>query len=134
MDYKFSDKSISKLSTCDVELQRLFREVIKHIDCTVIEGHRGEDKQDEYYRTGLSKVRYAGSKHNTMPSRAVDVAPYVVGVGIPWDDIEYFYNFAGFVKGVASQLGIKIRSGLDWDLDNNLGDQTFMDGPHFELI
>ena len=43
------------------------------------------------------------------------------------------YAFGGFVKGVASQKGIKIRWGGDWDSDNDLHDQNFIDLPHFEL-
>jgi hypothetical protein len=60
---------------------------------------------------------------------AVDVAPYPVD----WNDKERFYYFAGFVKGVASSLGISIRWGGDWNSDNNLKNQTFFDLPHFEL-
>jgi peptidoglycan L-alanyl-D-glutamate endopeptidase CwlK len=41
--------------------------------------------------------------------------------------------FAGFVKGVASQMGIPIRWGGDWNSDNNLKDNKFDDLPHFEL-
>jgi len=63
------------------------------------------------------------------PARAVDVVPYP----IDWDDREGFYAFGGFVKGVASQKGIKIRWGGDWDSDNDLHDQNFIDLPHFEL-
>jgi len=27
----------------------------------------------------------------------------------------------------------ELVSGLDWDGDNDLDDQSFMDGPHFEI-
>ena len=49
---KFSKESLDKLATCDARLQKVFNEVIKHVDCTIIEGHRGQETQDEYYRTG----------------------------------------------------------------------------------
>jgi len=110
-------------------LQRLFKEVIKHYDCTVICGHRSQEEQDKAVAEGKSKVRYPYSKHNSFPARAVDVVPYP----IDWDDREGFYAFGGFVKGVASQKGIKIRWGGDWDSDNDLHDQNFIDLPHFEL-
>ena len=36
--------------------------------------------------------------------------------------------------GVASQMGIKIRWGGDWDRDTDLSDNRFNDLPHFELM
>ena len=126
---KFSEKSRIVLKSCHPDLQRLFNEVIKHFDCTPLQGHRGKSQQDEYYRTGRSKVEYPMSKHNNFPSLAVDVAPYP----IDWHDKERFYFFAGYVKGIASQMGIDLRWGGDWDSDTQVKDQTFMDLPHFEL-
>ena len=126
---KFSKRSGGKLETCHADLQKVFNEVIKRFDCTVLEGTRPKEKQNEYYRTGKSKLKYPKSKHNSNPSRAVDVAPYP----IDWKDKERFYFFAGYVKGVASQMGIELRWGGDWDGDTQVHDQTFMDLPHFEL-
>lgn len=129
----FSKRSAHELSTCDEQLQKLFYEIIKHVDCTIIQGHRGETEQNEYFRTGKSKLKFPNSKHNTNPSIAVDVAPYVKGIGIPWKNHQYFYHFGGYVRAVADQMGIRIRWGGDWDSDNNLLDQTFFDLVHFEL-
>ncbi len=61
---------------------------------------------------------------------AVDIAPYP----IDWKDHKRFYYLAGIVKGVASQMGIKVRWGGDWDSDNDLNDQSFMDLGHFEIV
>ena len=63
-------------------------------------------------------------------SRAVDAAPWP----IDWQDTKGFYHFAGFVRGIAAQLGIKIRWGGDWSNNMNLNDQTFFDLVHFELL
>ena len=41
--------------------------------------------------------------------------------------------FAGFVLGVANQMGIKLRWGGDWDQDFEVQDNKFDDFPHFEL-
>lgn len=128
--YKFSSRSKAQLITAHPELQRLFREVIKGYDCTVIQGYRGKEEQDEYFRTGRSKVEWPNSKHNKTPSLALDVAPYP----IDWNDINRFYHFGGYVKGVADQLDINVRWGGDWDGDNDLNDQTFMDLVHWELM
>lgn len=121
---------MKNLSEAHPDLQRLFHEVIKHYDCTVIEGHRGEEEQNKAYHAGHSKLKFPQSKHNKMPSLAVDVCPYP----IDWKDYKRFYYFGGLVKGIASQMGIKIRWGGDWDGDNQFTDQRFHDLPHFELV
>ena len=131
---KFSRRSKAELSTCVQDLQNLFNEVIKHYDCKVLCGTRGEEEQNKAYREGRSTKEYPNSQHNLYPSMAVDVAPYFAKKPhIRWDDTEKFYHFAGYVQAVADQLGIKIRSGLNWDMDDELHDQTLFDGPHFEI-
>ena len=127
---KFSDKSLGILRGCHSDLIRLFQEVIKNYDCTVLCGQRTKEEQDEAFRTGKSKLEYPNSKHNKSPSMAVDVVPYP----IDWKDTKRFYHFMGYVKGIADQLDIKIRCGGDWDGDNDFKDQSFHDLPHFELL
>ena len=126
---KFGSSSRKQLSTCHEDLQALFEEVVKYFDCSVLEGHRGEEKQNEAFRKGNSKLQFPKGRHNASPSYAVDVVPYP----IDWDDRERMSYFAGFVKGIASQMGIPIRWGGDWNSDNNLKDNKFDDLPHFEL-
>lgn len=126
----FSQQSKDKLSTCDEKLQRVFNAAIESFDCTVLEGHRGEDKQNEMHRTGKSQLKFPDGKHNSNPSKAVDVAPYP----IDWNDREFFTYFAGYVKGIADRMNIKIRWGGDWDGDWQVRDNNFDDLPHFELI
>lgn len=126
----FSKQSRKNLSQCHPDLQRLFDDVIQHFDCSVICGHRTMKEQEEAFKTGKSKARFGESKHNHMPSMAVDVVPYPVD----WDDRERFGLFAGFVKGRAIALNINIRWGGDWDQDNKIRDETFLDMPHYELV
>lgn len=128
---KFSKKSKEKLDTCHPDLRRLFNEVIKHYDCTIICGHRGKEEQDEAVRSGHSKVSWPNSKHNQLLSLAADVVPYPLK---SWNDREPFVHFAGFVQGLSVSMGIKIRWGGDFNMNNNLKDQSFHDLPHFELI
>jgi peptidoglycan L-alanyl-D-glutamate endopeptidase CwlK len=115
-----------------MHLQNLFNEVVKHWDCTILEGHRSIADQQEAFRRGASKIDGVNQigKHNHQPSLAADVAPYPVD----WKDLERFRAFGGFVLGVASQLGIGIRWGGDWDGDREFRDQSFIDLPHFELV
>ncbi len=128
--FLFSKTSLSKLETCHPDLQKIFNEVIKQYDCTVIEGYRAPERQNQLYHLGQSKLKGGQSKHNKKPSLAVDVAPYP----IRWNELERFYHFGGYVKAVANNLGITIRWGGDWDCDGEFADQTFFDLPHFELL
>ena len=126
---KFGRKSRERLSSCDEKLQKVFNEVIKHVDCSVLEGHRSKDRQNKLYEEGKTKVKYPNGRHNRQPSSAVDVTPYPVD----WKDRERQTLFAGFVIGVANQMGINIRWGGDWDQDFQVVNNRFDDFPHFEL-
>ena len=126
---KFGRKSKERLNTCDSNLQKVFNEVSKHVDCSVLEGHRSKDRQNKLYEEGKTKVKYPNGRHNRQPSSAVDVTPYPVD----WEDRERQTLFAGFVIGVASQMGINLRWGGDWDQDFQVVDNRFDDFPHFEL-
>lgn len=126
---KFSTRSKERLSTCDQRLFDLFSDVVEHFDCTVLVGHRTEAEQDEAFRTGHSKLKWPKSKHNHTPSLAVDVAPYP----IDWKDRERFTYFAGFVLGMATTRGIRIRWGGNWQMDTMLRNNTFDDLVHFEI-
>ena len=126
---RFGKRSKERLATCDERLQKIFKEVIKYIDCSVLEGHRGEDRQNKLCDEGKSKVRYPNGRHNANPSRAVDITPYPVD----WEDRERQTLFAGFVIGLATSMGINIRWGGDWDKDFKVQDNKFDDFPHFEL-
>ncbi len=130
LKFKYSKRSKEKLESAHPDLQHLFNEVIKVIDCTIIYGHRTEVEQEEQFRLGHTPLHFPKSEHNKNPSLAVDVVPYP----IDWDNRERFVYLAGIVKGIASQFGIKMRWGGDWDNDNQLHDQTWMDLPHYELL
>ena len=125
----FGKSSKKRLSTCNSKLQEIFNEVIKHVDCSVLEGYREKDRQNKLYKEGKTKVKYPDGRHNRQPSSAVDVTPYPVD----WKDRERQTLFAGFVIGVASQMGINLRWGGDWDQDFQVVDNRFDDFPHFEL-
>lgn len=130
---KFGKESSLILSQAHPDLQRLFNEVIKHIDCSIVCSIRSKKDQDKAVAEGKSKTPWPTSKHNKIPSLAVDVMPYYPG-GIRWNDREGLYFFIGMVKGIAEMMKIKIRVGIDWDGDGDMHNQSFVDGPHVELI
>ena len=126
---KFGKTSKLRLLTCDYRLQDVLNEVIKNVDCSVLEGHRNEERQNKLFEEGKTKVRYPKGRHNAEPSRAVDVVPYPVD----WNDRERFHLFAGYVLGVASRMGITLRWGGDWNMNFEVDDNKFDDFPHFEI-
>lgn len=126
----FGSESKKQLATADKRLQQLFNEVVKHWDCKVTEGKRSEEQQKYYLAQGLSKT--LKSKHVYplgKPSLAVDVAAYPIN----YADFKRQLAFAGFVLGVASQMGLRVRWGGDWNQNTQLSDQTFNDLVHFEI-
>ena len=125
----FGKKSQERLNTCDPRLVELFEEVVEHFDCSVIQGYRDEAEQNKAFEDGFSKLKYPKGSHNKYPSLAVDIAPYP----IDWKDRDRFHLFAGFVKGIASQMGLNIRWGGDWNSDTHTKDNNFDDLPHFEI-
>jgi len=134
---KWGVLSAAELAGVHPDLQCIFNEVIKHRDCKVLQhgGFRTKETQDLLYEQGRSKLRWPKSKHNEYPSDAIDVAPWFsLEPHIRWDDKEAFYEFAGFVQGIAAARGIPLRWGGNWDLDDELHDQNFFDLVHFELI
>tara|TARA_R100001443_G_scaffold116495_2_gene137058 strand:- start:1319 stop:1729 length:411 start_codon:yes stop_codon:yes gene_type:complete len=126
---RFGRKSKAELLTCHKKLQLVFYEVIKHVDCSILKGYRGEKEQNEAYEKGNSKVKFPHGRHNSKPSRALDCMVYP----IDWKDLERQTLFAGYVLGTAEQMGIKLIWGNDWDRDFETKDTNFRDYPHFEL-
>lgn len=124
-----SKRSIKNLEMADERLVRLFTKVNEKFPCEVIESHRNEEKQNEMFSKKLSKVKWPNSKHNKKPSQALDVCP----LPIDWNDKNQFILFAGYVLGIASEMGIKIRWGGDFNRNFKINDESFLDMPHFEL-
>ncbi|WP_063655804.1 hypothetical protein [Aliivibrio fischeri] len=126
---KFSQQSATRLASCHPQLQKVFTKVLEICDCSILCGHRTEEEQNALPSSN-TQVRFPNSKHNSVPSKAVDATPY------PYDedDRERFSYFAGIVIGVGASMGIAIRWGGDWDRDNELQDNSFDDLMHFELV
>jgi peptidoglycan L-alanyl-D-glutamate endopeptidase CwlK len=133
---EFSRVSLARLDTCHHDLQLIASEVVRLFDCSVLEGHRDEDRQTMLFQKGLSQVEWPDGKHNPTPSMAMDIAPYPIN----WDDEGRFYFFAGYLSCVAASLleagkiTHLVRWGGDWDRDRHMDDQDFNDLCHFELI
>lgn len=124
---RFSKRSIAKLESCHVVLQRLMNSVIEDTDFSVICGHRGPEEQDAAYAANASKFKWPKSKHNSSPSMAVDIVPYP----LDWKDIESFKALALVVKRHWEMIPVEELSGttLSWGGDW----KKFKDYPHWEI-
>jgi len=123
--YKFGRKSKERLKGVDHRLIKVLDELIKIMDVTIIEGLRSEERQKELLEKGATKVKY--SRH--MEGKAVDLAPYP----IDWENRDGFHYMGGMIRGIAHQLGLKIRWGGDWNSDGDVKDNGFDDLVHIEI-
>jgi len=99
-------------------------------DHSVIQGFRGKEEQNHFFIMGVSKVKWPDSKHNSRPSEAIDIQPYPYNEDTLREDLTLL---AGLYIGIASELGIRIRWGGDWDEDGETADNNFDDMFHVEL-
>lgn len=129
MAYKFGKRSKEKLKEAEPLLRELMCRALmtSNSDFSVICGHRTEEEQNEAYRKGYSKLKYPRSKHNKIPSMAVDVVPYP----LDWSDIASFKELAEHIKSVWSTMEYEKATG-DWELVHG-GDWKMRDYPHWEL-
>ena len=132
--YKFGKSSEDRLSSVHPDLVRVCRRMLGYgiLDATVVQGRRGKEDQDRAFKEGKSKLKYPQSRHNSDPSEAVDIAPFVNGK-VSWNT-QHCLVLAGLMLAAASELGVKVRWGGNWDRDGEpVTDQTFNDLVHFEL-
>ena len=160
--YGYSRSSTGKLLTCIEPIRVMALELIKHVDVKIEYGIRDQITQDELYNKGWSQKKWPGSKHNspnlqvlTNPetmaenekSRAVDISPYFghLHPKVDWRDNEQsrakFYVLAGTIMQVIRNLKKEgklphdqyVRWGGDWNMNGDMGDQTFHDLGHWEM-
>ena len=93
----------------------------------VSQGHRSAEVQDELYTRGrtapgpvVTYKRGGESKHNSLPSRALDVAFLLADGSVSWSGL-LLSKFARLMKAADA----RVRWGGDWP--------QFKDRPHFEV-
>ena len=149
--YAFGKRSRDNLDTCHKDIIAICEELIKFYDFSVIEGLRTQERQQQLFREGKTKIdgvtkkgRHQGEVHNgKLVSMAVDIIPYKKGTN-PFDNNEKerarFYFMMGAVAAIAERLfdegkiTHKVRFGLDWAGTHVYTDNSFDDLPHFELV
>ena len=117
-----SKTSRQKLQTCHSDLIKLVTATSEVTNIAVICGHRGKYEQEQAFLKGKSKAKWGQSKHNKIPSMAVDIVP----LPLDWNDIPSFEKMGETVLEIAKKLNIKIKWGRDFS--------KLKDYPHFELV
>ena len=154
MKYPYSKQSLAILEQADPRLQRVFFTAADYVDTTILEAYRSPEKQNLLLAQGRTTLGGGHSKHNVMPSLAIDACPYYRGFGrlvasqAQIEDIaeatkitrheatvrvmQQFGEWAGRILQVADELSIPLRWGGRWS--HRLAWETkFHDLFHFEL-
>lgn len=157
-----SEASEAKLVQCVPSIQAVARRLINYMDFTVVCGHRGEAEQNAATAAGNSKTPWPTSKHNSLPSKAIDIVPYIselpphlrrlVGTTDQVSALADAYQMSvaraseilylhyavlwGGWYTIACQMGFNHRWGGNWDRDQNLYDnhRKLQDLPHIEEV
>ena len=145
--YGFGKRSNANIDTCHPDLQLILREALadSDVDFSVTEGHRSTERQiflhsiGKSTRDGVSRL----SKHQSSPSMAADIVIYTKlkkyrkRVAYDWSHLAHV---SGVMTATAKRLYRQgrvthlIRWGGNWNKNGILKlDQSFQDGPHFEL-
>jgi len=132
----WSTKSAAVAITLDKTLLKVVTRIRDEVaDISLLEGHRGQKKQNEYFygQPQRSKLPWPKGKHNKYPSLAVDLQPYPrpERTGVLRETLAYI---AGAATAIGREEGVTIRWGGDWDRDSQLGDQNFDDFFHLEVV
>lgn len=139
--FTFSERSLNNLKGVHPKLVAVVKRalVLSPIDFTVLEGVRSQARQDELWAQGRTKpgpvvtwVQTSGT-HGIQADgygHAVDLAPYP----IDWNDFERFDQLATVMFAAAKELGVTLRWGGNWDMDDLLHEKGESDSPHFELV
>lgn len=135
MSFSFGVGSEKHLATCDERMIQVARLVMSWqiYDFSIVWGFRGEDDQNQAFHDGNSGKEWPDSLHNREPSPALDFAPYINGIGIPWKDTHAFAVIGGLFIAAGVILGYDIVYGGDWDMDGQTTDQRLQDWGHVQL-
>jgi hypothetical protein len=135
---KYSQKSLTKLSSTILDIQTIMNELITMIDCSIREGgNRSLKDQQYYYSQGWSKCDgiIKKSLHQAEISKAVDVVPYPE----LYSSIPAFKRLAKYIYRVQFKLlnEGKISGFLEWggvwSKKDKKGKWTeFTDMPHWQ--
>ena len=133
MRFKFSANSTQNYVHLTLKLQKIAKRVLNYgiMDFAITDSYRSKARQDRAFKLKKSKVCWPMSKHNCLPSRAMDLVPFING-RLSWNKI-HCSLLAGMVLATGREMGVVLRWGGNWDMDSEpVTDQDFQDLAHFE--
>ncbi|CNH15151.1 M15 family metallopeptidase [Yersinia intermedia] len=131
-NFRFSQRSENNLKGVNASLVKVVQRALElsTVDFIVIEGVRTVARQQQLYaqgRTEPGKVVTWTMKSKHIDGNAVDLLP-VTG----WDNLASFKAVSKAMFQAASELGVKITWGADWN-GNGIQEKGETDSPHFEI-
>ncbi|MGP2469112.1 M15 family metallopeptidase [Yersinia sp. 2540 StPb PI] len=131
-NFRFSQRSEGNLKGVNADLVRVVRRALElsTVDFGVIEGVRTVARQEQLYAQGRTvdgKIVTWTMKSKHIDGNAVDLLP-VTG----WDNLSSFKAVSKAMFQAASELGVKITWGADWN-GNGIQEKGETDSPHFEI-
>jgi hypothetical protein len=133
----FGKTSQLRLNTCDPRIVAVLEIAIVRsvVDFGVAYGHRTTEAQKIAFAEKKSKIDGVTviSKHQYLPSKAVDVYGWVNGKECYSTSVLCY--LAGLFNAISVELGYSLRWGGNWDGDGEIiTDQKFNDFGHFEVV
>lgn len=122
--YKWGKTSKDRLATCDKRLQEMADMMLarSEFDLSIACGYRTKEEQNEAFEKGKSRAKFGQSKHNSFPSKAIDIWPCPVN----WDKTDRrWQEMALNAMWCSGRLGFEILWGGSF--------KTMVDLPHFEI-
>ena len=121
------------MKTLHPDLQDVINYAINILNLTLLEGHIGKEKQNEYYATGKSKHIFGESLHSLEPSEAVDLALLHEDSNPVRLENKFEQTIiAGMLIGMAFCQGVMLGWGGDANSDFTEND-SFIERTHFYL-
>ncbi len=136
-----SDRSLDRLKGVHPSLIRVVRRAaeLSTQPFLVLEGVRTPERQRQLYAQGRTKpgnvVTWTLKSNHFVNAatgfgHAVDLCPDPVD----WHTASKFDAIYAAMMAAAKELGVEIRSGMDWDRDGKKRERGESDSPHFELF
>lgn len=134
--YTLSERSLKRLEGVEEDLAKVVRLAIMRtpVDFGVawLGGMRTPEEQNQLYKDGYSKCDGYEKLSKHQFGEAVDLQVFVGGSAVQNERMQCIV--AGVMFACATELGVTLRWGLDWDQDGDIRDNVFNDIYHFELM
>jgi len=124
---KYSERSKANLESCHRDIRRIFKRVIRVVDCSILSGKRTAEEQFFLWKIGREEIDGVWvevsdvvthkdgyrKKSRHQSGESIDTRPY------PITDKEHYFQLNGVIRAVQIQLlrRGKITRGLDWGWD-----------------